>query len=44
VSVAVLLLLDILGVGPAVDPEVTVNVTGTEMLPPLVAVIVTVAA
>jgi hypothetical protein len=45
VSIAVLLPLDVLvGVEPVRDPDVTVNVTGTEMLPPLVAVTVTVAA
>jgi hypothetical protein len=45
VSIAVLLPLDVVvGVEPVVDPDVTVNVTGTEMLPPLVAVTVTVAA
>jgi hypothetical protein len=44
VSIIVPTLLDVLvGVELVVDPDVTVNVTGTEMLPPLVAVTVTVA-
>jgi len=45
VSVTVPTLLEVLvGVEPVVDPDITVNVTGTEMLPPLVVVTVTVAA
>ena len=42
-SVTVPTLLDVL-FKPVVDPDVTVNVTGTEMLPPWLAVTVTVAA
>jgi hypothetical protein len=44
VRLAVLLLLEVLGdVKLLVDPDVTVNVTGTVVFPPLVTVNVTVA-